>query len=90
MKRGNISIKKEAAMPGLVIRLDTDHQKPVLIKDHAGRRPKKVAPKNPHNPVQDLVDKGIVAVQTVTIVWTKSSPRCVWYWFGGNWHCICS
>ncbi len=70
-------------MPGLVITLDTDHQKPVIVKDHLGKEPKKLAVKNPQNPIQDLVDRGIVAVQTATIVWTKQNPQCVTLIIGG-------
>ncbi len=79
----------EGAMAGgLRITLDTDHTKAVVVKDHEGNPPIIVPVRDPHSPIQTLVHQGIVAVQTATIVWTKSSPDRVCYLIGGNWHCF--
>ncbi len=75
-------------MPGLVIKLDVDHKIPVVVTDHQGNAPKIVPVKDAHSPIQTLVGQSIVAVQTATIVWTKSSPDRVCYLIGGNWHCF--
>ena len=76
-------------MAGLVVTIDVDHKKPIVIKDHDGKNAKIVPVKDPHGPIQTLVDQGkVVAVQTATIVWTTSSPDRVCYYIGGNWHCF--
>ncbi len=81
-------------MATLVITLDADHQK-LIVKDHLGKEdPRKSAVINHQNPIQDLVAAGkakdIVAVQTATIVWSKSSPGCVSISILGNTYTVCS
>ncbi len=75
-------------MPGLVVTIDVDHTKPMVVKDHQNNTARMVPVTNPNNPLQTLTGKTIVAMQTVTIIWSKSSGETVCYVIGGNMHCF--
>jgi len=75
-------------MPGLVVTIDVDCNKQIDVKDHEGNLAKTVKVKDPNNPIQTLSGQTIVAMQTATIIWTKSSPGQVCLVIGGNLRCF--
>ncbi len=74
-------------MPGLVVTIDVDHTKPMVVKDHQNNTAK-IVPVNPQSPLSTPGGKSIVAMQTVTIIWSKSSADTVCYVIGGNMYCF--
>lgn len=69
------------------ITLDIESQK-VVVTDEKGN-PVKEALASSQNPMEILRDKSVITGGLAAIVFTRSNPTCVWFWWGGNWYVIC-